>query len=162
MTKAHAKAHFNGIDLAELERIRSAGRDHGDNPIEPYIDDTGGWPLRCCLGYSEPGEQLALIAWSPFPWKGVYAETGPIFVHADSCDGPQSHEQLPTELNSRAMVLRPYTHDHRIAYHHVRHVPQGESLATHVEELLAEPDVDFVHGRNVTGGCYSFEARLSA
>ena len=49
-----------------------------------------------------------------------------------------------------------------IAYHRVRHIPAGESLTAHVEELLAFEDVDFLHGRNVTGGCFSFAAATKA
>lgn len=150
---------FSGIDLAELNRVLSVGIDHGDNPVEPYLDTVGGWPLRCCLSYSEPEAQIALLAWSPFAWKGVYAETGPIFVHATPCAGPETVSALPAKLDAHPMVLRPYTHDHRIAYHRVQQVPAGESLAAHTAELLKHDDVEFVHGRNVTGGCYSFEAR---
>lgn len=154
-----ATTTFTGIDLTELNRVLASGVDHGGNPIEPYTDADGGWPLRCCLGYSEQGEQIALLAWSPFGWQGVYAETGPIFVHTTPCEGPAGTDHLPAELDERAMVLRPYTHDHRIAYHHVQHVPAGGSLSALAAELLELDDVDFVHGRNVTGGCYSFEAR---
>lgn len=150
---------FTGIDLVELQRVLETGVDHGGNPVEPYVDTSGGWPLRCCLGFSEVGEEMALLAWSPFAWKGVYAETGPIFVHATPCAGPDGSSELPAELDSRPMVLRPYTHDQRIAYHHVQHVPEGGSLSELAADLLAHDDVDFVHGRNVTGGCYSFEAR---
>lgn len=156
-----SKITFTGIDLTDLAQVMADGIDHGGNQIHRYADPDGGWPLRCCLGYSEVGEEIALIAWSPFEWSGVYAETGPIFVHAQECSGPTG-DGLPDELDQRAMVLRPYTHDHRIAYHHVRHVAAGGSLADHVAELLAQGDVASVHGRNVTGGCYSFQARLVA
>jgi hypothetical protein len=54
--------------------------------------------------------------------------------------------------------LRPYGHDRRIAYHRVRHIAADDSLTVHVAELLGHDDVDFVHGRNVTGGCYAFTA----
>lgn len=152
---------YAGIDLEELSQVLARRIDHGGNPVQPYTDHEGGWPLRCCLGFSAVGEEIALIAWTPFSWEGVYAETGPIFVHARQCEGPTTDDTLPADLDQRAMVLRPYTHDHRIAYDHVRHVPSGDSLSVHVGELLANDDVDFVHGRNVTGGCYSFEARSS-
>ncbi len=150
---------FNGLDLDELQRVLDEGIDHGGNPVEPYTDENGGWPLRCCLGFSNVGDEIALIAWSPFEWTGVYAETGPVFVHTSPCSGPATTDELPAELDGRPMVLRPYTHDRRIAYHRVAHVPEGESLGQRVTELLAHEDVDFVHGRNVTGGCFSFEAR---
>ena len=153
---------FRGIDAGELAAALDAGLDHGGNAIEPFTDDAGGWPLRCCLEDSVAGDQLAIIAWSPFPWKGAYAETGPIVVHAAGCRGPASVDTLPGDFDARPMVLRPYGHDRMIAYHRVRHIAAGDSLAAHVAELLAEDDVDFVHARNVTGGCYAFTATAAA
>jgi Protein of unknown function (DUF1203) len=149
---------FTGTEPAELRRVLADGVDHGGNPIEPFIDGDGGWPLRCCLSDSQPGERIAIIAWSPMPWSGAYAETGPIVVHADGCEQVASMPRLPSGFDSRAMVLRPYGPDRRIAYHRVLHVPAGASLTESVDELLACDDVDFVHGRNVTGGCYAFTA----
>lgn len=148
---------ITGLDQTDFEAVLAAGIDHGGNPIEPFVDADRGWPLRCCLTDSEPGDEIAIVAWSPFPWKGAYAETGPVVVHAHPCGGPKTPE-LPAALDERSMTLRPYGPDRRIAYHHVRHVPAGESLSAHLAELLAEDDVDFVHGRNTTGGCYSFSA----
>lgn len=150
---------FTGIDRTELQRVLDRGVDDGGNAIEPYVDDVGGWPLRCCLGFSEVGDRMALIAWSPMDWKGVYAETGPVFVHADPCDGPEHDDRLPAQLDAQPMVLRPYTHDNRIAYDYVQHVPEGGSLTDLAGSLLERDDVAFVHGRNVRGGCYSFDAR---
>lgn len=151
----------SGVDRTELDRVRTAGIDHGANLIEPFVDDAGGWPLRCCLTDSRSGDRIAIIAWSPMPWRGAYAETGPIVVHADRCDAQDVMPRLPVELDGRAMVLRPYGHDHRIAYHRVRQVPAADSLTERVRELLDHDDVDFVHGRNVTGGCYAFTATRS-
>lgn len=149
---------FLGIDPTRLRHTLDAGIDHGDNPIEPFVDDAGGWPLRCCLSDSQPGDRIAIIAWRPMPWSGAYAETGPVVVHAHGCDGAGALRRLPAGLDGRAMVLRPYGPDRRIAYHRVIHAPAGGSLTRLVDELLASDDVDFVHGRNVTGGCYAFTA----
>ena len=151
-------AIFSGIDTDDLARVLASGTDHGGNPIEPFVDDDGGWPLRCCLGASVPGDRIAIVAWAPMPWNGPYAEVGPIVVHTDGCAGVVDATRLPTELDGRRMVLRPYGHDRMIAYHRVRRVAAGDSLTAHVHELLAHEAVDFVHGRNVTGGCYAFTA----
>lgn len=148
---------ISGLDYTEFEAVLASGIDHGGNPIESFIEADRGWPLRCCLADSEAGDEIAIIAWSPFSWKGAYAETGPVVVHAQPCGGPTSSD-LPTDLDQRSMTLRPYGHDQRIAYQHVRHVPAGESLSDNLRELLAEDNVDFVHGRNTTGGCFSFTA----
>ena len=149
----------SGIDMDELRSALARGVDHGDNPIEPFVDEAGGWPLRCCLANSEPGDRIAIIAWSPFPWNGAYAEVGPIVVHADHCAGVDATPVLPADLAGRAMTVRPYGPDHKIAYHRVQHVGAEDSIEDAVAAVLAEDDVDFVHGRNVTGGCYAFTAR---
>lgn len=152
---------ITGIDRAELDRVLRSGQDHGGNEIEPFTDADGGWPLRCCLTDSAPGDRIAIIAWSPFEWEGPYRETGPIVVHVDGCARTDRWEEVPEALDNRAMVLRPYGHDRRIAYDHVRFVDAGGSLTEEVRQLLDHPDIDFVHARNATGGCLSFQARLT-
>lgn len=149
---------FTGLDPIVVRDTLAAGVDHAGNPIEPFVDDGGGWPLRCCLGDSEPGDEIAIVAWSPFGWTGAYAETGPVVLHTRGCPGPVSDETLPADLDRRAMTLRPYGRDRRIAYGAVRHVPAGESLTAHLAEMLTDDDIEMVHGRNVTGGCFSFAA----
>jgi Protein of unknown function (DUF1203) len=153
---------FAGTDPTELRRMLRDGVDHGGNPIEPFVDDDGGWPLRCCLSDSQPGDRIAIVAWSPMPWSGAYAETGPIVVHTDGCDGADASPRLPDDFDTRAMVLRPYGSNRRIAYHRVVHAPAGGSLTALVGELLAHDDVEFVHGRNMTGGCWAFTAERTA
>ena len=153
---------ISGIDSAELQRVLAAEVDHGGNVIESFVDENGGMPMRCCLADSEAGDKVAIIAWSPFSWDGPYREVGPIYVHTDSCLSAEGLEALPEDFDQRPMVLRPYGHNKMIAYHRVRHIPAGESLTAHVEELLAFDDVDFLHGRNVTGGCFSFAATTKA
>ena len=78
---------ITGIDTEALRAALDEGFDHGNNPIEPFVDVEGGSPMRCCLRDSAPGDEMAIIAWSPFPWQGPYAELGPIFVHAAGCPG---------------------------------------------------------------------------
>ena len=147
---------FTGIDQSEIQQALDRGVDQGGNPIEPFVDDDGGWPMRCCLTDSLPGDRVAIIAWSPFPWQGPYTEIGPIVVHADGCPPVEPMTSLPESLEARPMTLRPYGPDRRIAYHRVRHVGADESTIGHLAELLEFDDVEFVHGRNVTGGCYAF------
>jgi hypothetical protein len=150
---------FRGIDGDRLAAVLAAGVDDGGNPIEPFVDDDGGWPLRCCLQESAAGERLAIIAWSPFEWSGPYREIGPVAVHADPCATISVElTQLPDALDARPMVLRPYSHDHRIVYELVTHLPEGGGVGAHVERLLDHPGVAEVHGRNWTGGCYAFTA----
>jgi hypothetical protein len=59
------------LDPARLAALRGTGIDHGGNTVAPFVDDDGGWALRCCLRDSVAGERLAIVAWQPFSWQGV-------------------------------------------------------------------------------------------
>jgi hypothetical protein len=157
---ARMQIEFVGIGRTTYDELLEQGVDAGGNRIDPFVDEAGGWPLRCCLGVSEVGDRIAIVACSPFSWDGAYRETGPIVIHVDGCRAPGTRvASLPQPLNDRPMVLRPYTHDHRIHYDLVTHVDERSDVGAHVAALLAHDDVAEVHGRNRTGGCYAFTAR---
>ncbi|MBI4933006.1 MAG: DUF1203 domain-containing protein [Actinobacteria bacterium] len=144
------------LDPARLAALRAAGVDHGGNPIEPFTDGEGGWPLRCCLRDSTVGERIAIVAWQPFTWTGVYAEIGPVVIHAGACAG-FSDGIVPPQFEDRRQLLRPYTADHRIAYDHTRIVEVDESLADAINAAFEHDDIQSVLVRNVLAGCLSFE-----
>jgi hypothetical protein len=149
---------IRGADPAALAELRSSGVDHGGNPVEPFVDHEGGWPLRCCLQDSQPGDEVAIVAWSPFPWRGAFAEIGPVVVHTSDCGGPPS-TGVPPQFLARPQVVRPYGRDRRIAYDDVVIVEPDGSLPAVLSDVLARESVDFVLVRNVKAGCYSFTAR---
>src|SRR5688572_24412929 len=103
----HMDVVFQGIDIAELERVLAAGVDHGGHPVQPFVDTEGGWPLRCCLADSAPGDEVAIIAWTQSDVLGPYRETGPIVVHTNGCTGAPPLPELPAGLDGRPMMLRP-------------------------------------------------------
>jgi hypothetical protein len=150
---------FEGIDPDQLTDTLAAGVDCAGNPIEPFIDEEGGWPLRCCLTDSLPGDEVAIIAWSPFRWNGAYRETGPIVVHTAGCRGSWRLPALPDDFDQRRMMLRPYGREHTILYDLVTPVAAGDGLTSAVQALLEQPAVAEVYGRNVQGGCFAFVAR---
>ena len=146
-----------GLDPQQLADVRASLVDHGGNAVEPFVDTDGGWPLRCCLRDSQAGERLAIVAWSPFPWRGAYAEMGPVVIHADHCDADE-RDSVPAQFEQRRQLVRPYTPDHRIAYDLVTIVEPETGLGTVIDGLLDRDDVERVVVRNVLAGCYSFTA----
>ena len=78
-------------------RCRPAGPDaHGQKP-EKQISDGDGVPCRHCLTRVAKGEPYLVLAYRPFPRDQPYAETGPIFLHAEPCprfeeDGDRSRD----------------------------------------------------------------------
>lgn len=147
-----------GADANRLDELRSTRRDHLGNLVQSFIDENGGWPLRCCLADSEAGDELAIVAWSPFPWSGAYAEVGPIVIHSRDCAG-RSGNGVPTQFLSRRQLVRPYGRDRRIAYDRIVIVEADGSLPAVLADLLTDGHIEFAHVRNVLSGCYSFTAQ---
>ena len=153
---------IEGIEPSLLASVLDAGIDHGGNPIRSFVDHEGGWQLRCCLSDSMVGDRIAVIAWSPFGWDGPYRETGPVVVHVEGCPGSWRQPAVPEQFGERSLILRPYGHDHTIAYDLVRRIEAGAGVADAVAELLHQPEVEEVHARNPLAGCFAFAARRSA
>jgi hypothetical protein len=111
-----------------------------------WTDEEGGAPLRCCLRDSRPGERIALAAVTPDGPQGAYRETGPVFVHADGCAGPEA-SGYPEDWRRRTQVFRAYDRTGAIRGGQV--VPPGSG----------QEDVAFVQTRNVVFGCYMLTIR---
>ncbi|MGH3406426.1 MAG: DUF1203 domain-containing protein [Streptosporangiaceae bacterium] len=148
---------FEPIPAAQLRQTRTAMTDEAGNLLTVQVTAEGGSPLRCCLRETVPGEQVLLIAYTPPGTSGAYAERGPVFVHAEPCPGYVTPDQFPPALSHRQQVVRAYDRQGRIADGVL--VADGEHAQTVIRELLARPDVELVHLRNVGYGCYNFAVR---
>ena len=150
---------YLAIPPGELDAIRAAGQDEAGNPLEVQVHQDGGAPLRCCLREARAGERLLLIAYGPPGPAGAYAERGPVFIHAERCAGYPTPGQYPPGLAGRQQVVRAYDAQGRIADGVL--AADGRQAAKITAELLARPEVEFVHLRNVGYGCYNFAVRAS-
>lgn len=147
------------LPAGELRRIREAGVDDFGHDVRVFVNDQEpGTPLRCCLREAQVGERVALIAWRPLEDApdSVYAEVGPVFVHADDCPGYREDGLYPEGFRHRQQVVRSYTAagdmlDARIV--------DGPAAETAISELLEAPQAAVVHSRNVQAGCFMFAIR---
>lgn len=153
-----------GTDPARLAAIFERGLDDAGARVEPFADDEGGWPLRCCLRDSARGDRLAIIGYSPFDWVGPYRETGPLVVHTTGCPGHT--RAYPEQFERRDQVLRAFGDDagrhNTQVYALNRLVHAGEGLRVAVEEVLTDPRVREVHSHNVISQCFNFAATPTA
>jgi hypothetical protein len=143
----------------EAQRLWRGGRDAYGNLPERYISDGDGVPCRHCLGDVEAGQAYLILAYRPFLSVQPYAETGPIFLHADECPAPDGYAMPPILTSSKDYLLRGYGADERIVYGTGGVIAQ-EKLEQHAEELLGRPDVAFVHVRSAKYNCY--QCRIEA
>jgi Protein of unknown function (DUF1203) len=144
------------IDPARLDRIRRSGADGHGNELRPFAATGDGEPLRCCLRYAQPGEQITLISYAPFDHPSVWTEVGPVYIHADRCEGYRADGALPKELSTGPRVLRTYRADDSMDYEHNTVVTDEAELAPIIERLLTEPDVAFVHVRTLAPQCFLY------
>jgi hypothetical protein len=163
MTTLTSHADIRPIDPAVVTGLRT--RDDAGRRPRVSIDAEGGAPMRCCLRLSRPGERLALASYAPLRrWAvetggdpGPYDEVGPVFIHADDCDGPAA-DAMPTELFEAHRMLRNY--DRTGAILGGRMVEVDESPAAAAGEIFdSELDVSLIHVRAVEFGCFLFELR---
>jgi Protein of unknown function (DUF1203) len=161
MTTDIASDHivFEPIPLRALQEIRAAGQDETGSRLVVQTVEQGGNPLRCCLRETRPGERVLLIAYTPPGTAGAYAERGPVFIHAEACEGYASPNEYPPELKHRQQVVRGYDHHGRIIDGVL--VDDGDHASTVIREMLGRPDVALVHLRNVGFGCYNCMVRRS-
>lgn len=142
--------------VGQLRVLDDAGR-----VPETVVDAEGGSPLRCCLTTSRPGDRLLLAAYAPVRrWAvehgadpAAYDEIGPVFLHAEPCDGA-SDEGWPSDLRGTPRVLRAYGANGRIVDGRV--LTETDDPEPVVDELFADPRVAFVHARALVFGCFTF------
>jgi len=146
----------SAISPVRLESVRSAGEDGHGNRLYPFAAVGEGEPLRCCLRYAEGGESILLMSYAPFEHPSVWREVGPIYVHAEQCDGYQTEERLPDQLATGPRVLRTYRADGSMNYEHNTVVSGEAELKPVIERLLAEVDVATVHIRTLAPQCFLY------
>lgn len=144
----------------EARRIREGGPDAYGNAPERQISDGDGVPCRHCLRNVAAGEAYLIFALRPFSSLQPYAETGPVFMHAEVCPAHDGKALPPILRSSVSYLLRGYGKNERIIYGTGGVVPK-EQLVSRAEELLARADVASVHVRSAKNNCYQCRIELA-
>lgn len=156
------------IEPAVLKELRDT--DDGGATRDPYPDPEGGAPLRCCLRRSRAGERIALVTYAPLrrwaaeTWArpGAYDEQGPVFIHADECEGPEADRTgYPFAGSGALRTVRRYDSEGRILGGRLLEIPEAadEGFDEAFAEAFTDPEVALVHVRAVEYGCFLFEVR---
>jgi len=122
---------------------------------ERRVSDGDGVPCRHCLQDVAAGEDYLILAYRPFPALQPYAETGPIFLHAEACERAGASHETPAMLAKRAAhLIKGYSSDDRIVYGTGKIVPSAE-LTAEAAGILSREDVAYVHVRSSVNNCYT-------
>ena len=155
-TRHTSRLLVHAIDPARLNVVRTTGEDAHGNQLRPFATTGQGEPLRCCLRYAEPGEQITLISHAPFERPSVWREVGPVYIHAAPCEGYTPTGRLPEQLATGPHVLPTYRADDIMNYEHNTVVTDEADLQRVIERLVSKPDVTTVHVRTLAPQCFLY------
>ena len=101
---------FKALPTEDVRALQRGGPDAYGHTPERGISDGDGVPCRHCLKNVAAGDAYLILAYRPFPDLQPYAETGPIFLHAEECERAPEAEALPEMLESSDYIAVSYTH----------------------------------------------------
>lgn len=143
---------YTAIPSETAAAFRAGKLDSYGNAPERQLSP-GGMPCRHCLCLIEEGQPMLLLAYRPFPTLQPYAETGPIFIHAEECSRFDAGDAIPPMLTSPDYIVRGYGSDDRIIYGTGAVTPTSQ-ITSRATELLARDDIAYLHVRSARNNCY--------
>lgn len=144
---------FSGMPSAVAAAYRAGLPDANSQVPERHVSISGTEPCRHCLGTVAAGQAYLVLAYRPFPAPQPYAETGPVFIHAEACPAPDGG--FPArERTGNGRILRGYGTDDRIVYG-TGMVVDNADIEASAEVLLARPDVAYLHLRSAANNCFT-------
>lgn len=113
-----------------------------------------GLPCRHCLDWiAEGAERATLFTLDPFAGLEKLPLPGPVYIHADGCKRYPEDGGIPMSLMTSPRTLNAYARGRRLVAQ--EYVESGNAEST-IERLFDRADVDYVHVRSTTAGCYTF------
>jgi hypothetical protein len=113
---------------------------------------TGYGPCRHCLRTFRVGEERrTLFTYDPFYGLEELPLPGPVFIHDGPCERYPEDGGFPSDLRAHPLTLNAYGRGRRLRAQ--EYVTDGD-VETALDRLLARPDVDYVHVRDTSAGCY--------
>jgi len=150
---------FHPLPTAIVEMLRAGGPDANRLPAEKAVSEGTGMPCRHCLNNIPDGAAMLILAHRPFATRQPYAEAGPIFLCARSCEAHTGTDLPPILRTSAGYLLKGYTVDERIRYGTGKIVPP-EDIKAYAASLLDATDSAFVDMRLARNNC--FMTRITA
>lgn len=145
---------FLGLPTEIARAFQAGSADANGQSPERHISDGAGVPCRHCLREIPKGEEFLIVSYRPFPAPQPYAEVGPIFLHAEPCEGFDTGRGTPPICDEREhFLLRGYNARDRIIYG-TGQIVATDKLSNTATQLFECPDVAYLHLRSASNNCY--------
>ena len=114
----------------------------------------GRAPCRHCLKLIRPEkEELLLFTYDPFQENKARPIPGPVYLHAEECKRYCREKTFPDVYKGRRLTFSAYGAERNLVKEIL--LTEGEEETT-ANQLLAIPEVEYVHVRSTEAGCYLF------
>jgi len=143
--------HILGLpdELTEEVRRTLVAPEYGHPVLRELAAGTG--PCRACLEQFHVGEEERLLfTYRPASGNGSLGAPGPVFIHAQTCRQYRG-TVFPPGLRTLPLVIESRASDDRVPA--ARKVA-GSAVEAVLEELFADPQVDYLHVRHGEAGCH--------
>jgi len=118
-----------------------------------YVADAKpGFPDRIEMRDAEPGERVILVNYVHQPADTPYRASHAVFVLEGAEKAYDAVNEIPEVLRGRTLSLRAFDLDHWMVD---GELCDGRELETGIRQLLAKPQVAYVHAHYVKRGCYA-------
>jgi len=115
---------------------------------------TEGAPCRHCLQIIASGaEEATLFTYDAFEGIESLPLPGPVYIHAEACERHPENGGFPSALRKSPRTLNGYGRVRRLV---AAEYVEDHNVDAGIERLFARQDVDYIHVRSTTAGCYTF------
>lgn len=148
-------AKFNVVPISTeiADQARVAARAGETDHATITANDATSIPCRHCLCWANAGERVILFPYASIPAGHPYSESGPIFVHAESCARYAATDEYPDAFR-KGRVFRAYNSGYDMIDALIVDAAPPEKV---IEGLMGNPETAFVHVRSLDRGCYTME-----
>jgi uncharacterized protein DUF1203 len=141
------------ISTEVAEAVRESQKDpHFNFPAYTGIAK-GDAPCRHCLKIIPAGEQATLFTYDAFEGVEKLPLPGPVYIHSKSCVRYPKDGGFPAELKNSPRTLNAYAQGRRLL---AQEYVENGTVDSAVEKLFSRADVEYIHVRSTTAGCYTF------
>lgn len=119
----------------------------------------GDAPCRHCLRMISLGMHQTLFTYDPFAGMENLPLPGPVYVHTEMCERYQEDAGFPADIKNTPRTLNAYARGRQLV---AQEYVEGANVDATMERLLSRPDVDYIHVRSTTAGCYTFRVERAA
>jgi len=144
--------------IAHLVRAEKVAPGYG-HPAYAEVA-TGYGPCRLCLRTFRIGaDRRILFTYDSFQSKETLPLPGPVYIHEGPCQRYPEDGGFPEDMRTHGLTLNAYGRGRRLVAQ--EYVTDGR-VEDVIGRLFGRADVDYIHVRDTSAGCYDFSIERAA